>query len=324
MRTGLRVIVAGSTGFIGRHVTLALRAMARDCSLFGIATTDRQPVSLEGHLSMRLGQGLSHDLGDFIGHADPHIVINCAGMLTTDPRAATRANLWATAQLVEVCTACAPAAFFIQIGSSAEYRPKAFGQRTREDDPAEPVTEYGLSKLQASQMVLHAHAQGRVRGTVLRLFNAVGPGMASATLPGKIAAFMRGHGTELTVGSLAACRDFIDVRDAARAIVCAAVHPAAAAGEIVNIGSGRARPTRELAEGMIARSPRPIQLVEATEGSARSADVAWQEANIEKARRLLGWCPQIPWSATLDRLVAGCDSGPAAPTQDITSARVRQ
>jgi NDP-hexose 4-ketoreductase len=309
-RGSIRVVVVGSSGFIGRHVTVALRANAPHCSVFGIAPTDRQPLPLDAFLAVQLGSGAPAALREFLDAVKPHAVVNCAGALTGDPEAMWRANYQATVELIDACAAASPSSIFVQIGSSAEYRASKVGEATSERHAVRPSTEYGRSKLRASRVTLRAHIEGRVRATVLRLFNTVGAGMASVTLPGKIAAFLRdGLGDVLTVGSLAGCRDFIDVRDASRAIVCAVLRGERVCGEIINVGSGRARPTREFAHAIVARSPKLVHLVETDPGSPRSAAIPWQQANVDKAKRLLAWSAEVPWTDTVEYVTASPPTG---------------
>lgn len=303
-RTRLRALIVGCTGFIGRQVGAAFRAADPDAFIVGAA---RSPIDspLFDRVVAVDSSGRDGALPRLIADANPDIVVNCMGALSNDLVTATAVNETAARDLIDACAAEAPGAFFIHIGSSAEYAPLSASIRTREDSATEPISIYGLTKLHGTQAILQAAAAGHPRAVVLRFFNVLGPGMSPATMPGRVIEFVqRGAESELQVGNLDAYRDFVDVRDAARAVTQAVLRREHLTGEIINVGSGQARQSREVASGIVARSARPVRLVESDSGSARSAGVSWQEADTSKADHLLDWRPHYSWTETLDHLLS--------------------
>ncbi len=100
-------------------------------------------------------------------------------------------------------------------------------------------------------------------------------------------------GTELVrLGSLDAVRDFVDVRDIAEAVL-AAVRATTVDVAVLNIGSGRAVPVSVVVRDLVRLSGFTGLVVAAGDGSARSADVRWQQADISAIGRQLGWKPEI-------------------------------
>lgn len=83
---------------------------------------------------------------------------------------------------------------------------------------------------------------------VLRIFSPVGPGTPAGSPLGRLAEAMRramqSGDNELKLGGLGVQRDFVDVRDVARAVHAASL---SAAQGVVNIGTGRAVRLREAA-----------------------------------------------------------------------------
>jgi nucleoside-diphosphate-sugar epimerase len=68
---------------------------------------------------------------------------------------------------------------------------------------------------------------------------------------------------------------------------------------LLNVGSGQATALRDfatLAAGLAGVEP-PVE--DAAVGSARSAVVTWQQADIEAAGSALGWRPRIPLAGSL-------------------------
>ncbi|MYW18154.1 NAD-dependent epimerase/dehydratase family protein, partial [Streptomyces sp. SID2955] len=148
---------------------------------------------------------------------------------------------------------------------------------------------------------------------VLRVGNPVGPGAPVASLPGRLAGLLRTSGRDpeavLRLGDLSAHRDFVDVRDVARAAEFAVTTPGPLP-PVLNVGSGTAVPVRELAHGLARHAGFRGRLEESTGGSARSGQVSWQCSDVSAAARALGWRPEHSlddalaalWAATLERV----------------------
>ena len=136
---------------------------------------------------------------------------------------------------------------------------------------------------------------------VLRVFNPVGPGAPETGLPGRLAAKLRqaaAQGTDVRLGSLDAVRDFVDARDVADAVL-AAVAASVLPHPVLNIGSGRGVPVRVMVNELLATSAYTGPVREDAPGSARSADIPWQQADITCAAEDLGWRPRRDLATSL-------------------------
>lgn len=153
---------------------------------------------------------------------------------------------------------------------------------------------YALTKYQQEQAGLIFGAAYDVPTVALRLFNVFGAGQAlSNPYTGVLANFASrlANGERPTLFEDGAQkRDFVHVRDVARAFRLALETPDIA-GEVFNIGSGRAytidRVARLLAEAMDRPDLEPEVL-----GKFRAGDIRNCFADIGKARSLLGFAPQ--------------------------------
>ena len=147
---------------------------------------------------------------------------------------------------------------------------------------------------------------------VLRVGNPVGPGAPAGGLPGRIAGLLRAAGPDpdavLRLGDLSAYRDFVDVRDLARAVVLAVAAPGPLP-PVLNIGGGRAVPVRDLVRGLADRAGFRGRIEENAAGSARAAQVSWQCSDITAAEDALGWRPAY----TLDDALAALWEGDGTP-----------
>ncbi|MGA4838991.1 NAD-dependent epimerase/dehydratase family protein [Streptomyces sp. G45] len=281
----MRVLVLGASGYLGGHITGGLRALpgAR------LLTAGRDP-----HADLRCDLATTpvRALAELLARAAPDAVVNCAGAVGGDPLALAEVNARGPAALCAALGEAAPAARLVHLGSAAEYGPTAHGKRTGEAAPAAPVAPYGATKLAGTLAVT---ASG-LDAVVLRVTNPVGPGAPRAGLPGRLTAELRRatarspHGT-IQVGDLSAHRDFVDVRDVARAVALA-VTAAGPLPPLLNVGSGRAVPVRDLVAGLVRAARFQGRIEESLTGVGRSTAVSWQCADVTAAARALGWAPE--------------------------------
>ncbi|WP_432004103.1 NAD-dependent epimerase/dehydratase family protein [Streptomyces sioyaensis] len=289
---GRRVVVLGGSGFVGRHVVAAVRASGAEPLL-----VSRRPLSdgPERSFPMDLAGGGPDGLARLLDTERPYAVVNAAGAAWSRVQETMdRGNHL----LVEtVLSALATAAWrprLVQLGSIFEYAPPTPGTSLDERAPTRPTTSYGWSKLRGTQAVLAATEAGRADAVVLRLSNAIGPGIPPGSLLGRVATQLHAAGAggeaEVHVSPLRASRDFVDVRDVAAAVLAAASLPAG--GQVVNIGRGEAVPVRTMVERLIAASGRRARIVEGDAAGVRpQSGLDWIQVETDTARRLLGWTP---------------------------------
>ncbi|AEV81252.1 ADP-L-glycero-D-manno-heptose-6-epimerase [Actinoplanes sp. SE50] len=286
----MRCLLIGASGFIGGRVRERLGA---DPAVTVI------PAGRSGPLRLDLA-GASHDeLVARLRETEPDVVINCAGTTDGDPAGLAAGNVVAVARLLAALRSSAHHGKLIHLGSAAEYGPVPEGLAVPESCPPRPVSAYGMSKLAGTELVLAARRDG-LAATVLRIFNPIGPGTPETLLPGRLVSAVRTSavtGDRAQLGPLDGHRDFVDVRDVAEA-VAAAVTAAGPLPEILNIGSGRATPLRDLA-AMAAEMAGVAMPAEERSGSPRSAAVTWQQADITAAASTLGFQPAYPLLTSL-------------------------
>ena len=305
------MLVAGSQGFVGRHVVRALKERLPQAAVYGIGRSGARGHSLDAFFPTQVRPENPGEIQRYLSSGSAgriDAVVNCLGALTNDPESATRDNVRSTEALIEAVSGVAPGAAFVHFGSAAEYAPLEPPHRTNESTPTRPTSAYGESKLAATRLVLEAGRAGLIQGTVLRLSNPIGPNMSPTTLPGKVLEFLSNttEGDVLHLGDLSSYRDFVDVRDAAGAAVLALLSRPATGEDVLNVGSGVARGARDLVRGLLKASARPSAAFrESSEGSARSGAVGWQEMDVSGAREALGWNPDTPWPETLRHTVRG-------------------
>lgn len=221
----------------------------------------------------------------------PSAIVNCVGLTTADRAELVWANVDVVAGLLEVVP---PQIRLVQIGSAAEYGSVEVGAPIAPDAPTRPENPYGLTKLNATRIIVQARARG-AQAVVLRLFNPLGPGLPDSSLPGRAVTRLRSalehHEPSVRFGSLAASRDFVDVRDVTDALIAAATIRTLPP-PILNLGSGTATPARALVRTLAEVAGFDGEIVEEGDGSPRAGRISWQCADVSLSASSLGWQPR--------------------------------
>lgn len=178
-----------------------------------------------------------------------------------------------------------------------------------ENHPARPMSAYGMSKLACEHYVRLFDGRGTAPLSTLslRLANPYGPGQNIDKAHGALTTFCHhaAQGRPITIwGDGSVERDFVHIRDVARALVLAA--DSAAHGTQINIGAGRGTTLNDILD-MIERvqGRRP----DVTFEPARDFDVPRNVLCSDRARTQLGWEPEVLLEQGVRELLAAF--GPA-------------
>ncbi|MBW3598869.1 MAG: NAD-dependent epimerase/dehydratase family protein [Planctomycetes bacterium] len=180
---------------------------------------------------------------------------------------------------------------------------------TPETKVAEPSSVYALSKYDQERLCLIVGGAYNIPTVALRLFNAYGPRQAlSNPYTGVLAIFasclLNGNRPKIFEDGYQR-RDFVSVHDVARACRLALDAPEAP-GEVINVGSGQSYTVREVAEEL-SRAVGGRHIEPIITNRYRTGDVRHCFADIEKARRLLGYEPRVTLPEGLQELAAWLD-----------------
>ena len=229
----------------------------------------------------------------------PDHVIHTAGR--TPPAADEslyRGNFWATIRLLNALRALNRPVRVTLAGSAAEFGPVPPADLpVAESYPCNPVEAYGRSKWLATVAGLAERPPLEV--SVARVFNPVGPGLPPTQAFGEFAAQLLARSADplpLVTGNLEARRDFIDVRDVARALV--AISLRGQGGLVYNVGTGTSRPVGDGLELLVRLSGRSVKLcVDCRRGSRKAP--ADSRADIRRISDHTGWSPTLSLERSL-------------------------
>lgn len=286
------VLVTGAAGFLGRHLCAALVEGRR------VIGAVRSPASIPG-VAVELAVGET-GLGELVLRQRPEQVIHAA--FTTRKPADwpvaryLQSSIAVDAALFEACAAVG--ASLILVSSSAVYG-SAEGL-IDEDQSRNPVSLYGIAKVMQEMLAEHWQRIASLPCCIVRPFNLCGPGQGPGMLlpdwvKGAVA-IARGGERVLKVYTRASSRDFVDVRDAVRAIVLIASH--FRSGDKFNIAAGKAVPLSEVSEALQRLSPISYEVLE-THPSLGTTDVSAQVGSFARIEAQLGWRPEIDWQTSL-------------------------
>jgi UDP-glucose 4-epimerase len=285
----MKVLVAGGAGFIGFHTVRALRAAG--CLPVVVDNLSRSAY-LPPQPFYRVDL-LSFELKGLLQRERPKAVIHLAaqpdvGLSVADPLLDARENILASLNLLQGCVA-AGAAKVIFASSAAVYgEPKRLP--IDEEHPCRPTSPYGAAKLSVEHYLRVFRTLHGLEYTILRYANVYGPRQGLGGEGGVVAAFCRRLGKGLGVkiyGDGEQTRDFIYVEDVARANVLALTK---GDGETLNISSGEEVTINRLSRLLQASfpgSPAP------SFHSPRRGDLRRSILDPSRARRVLGWSPQV-------------------------------
>src|SRR5215468_1068094 len=182
-----------------------------------------------------------------------------------------------------------------------------------EDQRPFPISAYAVSKLAGE---LYCRLFSRLYGletVILRYFNVFGPRQDpeseyAAVIPRFILQALRGEAVEVHGDGLQS-RDFTYVSDIVQANLLAAKAPNVS-GEVFNVGCGETHPVMEI---VFLLSKLLVTDIQWRKSAPRPGDIRRTQADITKAKRLLGYDVEIEFkhglALTVKHLMTGFSAG---------------
>ena len=174
------------------------------------------------------------------------------------------------------------------------------------------ITTYGATKVAAEQYLrLYAHLYG-VDVRIARISNPYGGGQSASTPQGVIAATINRalHRESVTIwGDGSIVRDFIYIADVVDALVAlAAADPRRLGYSEFNVGTGEGSSIRDVIETLEAILQYPVMV---RYESGRDYDVPVSVLDVSRAKRVLSWEPRVSLLEGMKRTVDSFRCGSA-------------
>jgi len=307
-----RILVTGAAGFIGS--TLVDRLLDDGREVFGLDSFDpfyseeQKRRNLAGALtspSFRLWEGDVRDraaVDRSLGSGGVEVVVHLAALAGVRPsleRPAEYAdvNVRGTAVVLDACRRHGVP--HVVFGSSSS----VYGEREdgpfSEADPVErPISPYAATK-RAGELLAHSyHHTGGLSVTCARFFTVYGPRQRPDLAIRKFAERMAAGQTVPIYGDGRSLRDFTFIDDLIDGVVRAIDRPLGFS--ILNFGAGRQVSVIEIVK-LLEQELRATARIEWL--PPQTGDVRKTWADIDAARRALGYAPKVPIETGIARFV---------------------
>ena len=307
----LPVLVTGAGGFIGSRLTEALcargarvRAFVRYNSRADIGLLKLLPAGVLRSVEVIMGDLQDEDALEKAASGTA-LVFHLGALISIPysyqhPVEVVRANILGT---LAVLQACRKAGCRLIHTSTSEVYGSALRVPIDEQHPLQGQSPYSASKIGADKLVESYYRAFGVPAVTIRPFNTYGPGQsARAVIPTIITQALQAE--EIHLGNLDALRDFTYLDDTVAAFIKAAETPGID-GETFNLGSGHEVSIRELSEEIVELTgSRARVVVDEERLRPEKSEVFRLLADNSKARRVLGWAPQVELREGLTRTIA--------------------
>jgi UDP-glucose 4-epimerase len=304
----MRCLVTGGCGFIGSHLSEALCAAGHEVVVFDDLSTGRREniAAIIGSVRLVIG-----DVRDFESVLEAACGVDCifhmAALVSVvesveNPGKVHDINLTGTLNVLRAA-AKAGVGRVIFASSCAVYGETQISPQAESLLPS-PQSPYAVSKAASEQyMGVFAHIFG-IKAVSLRYFNVYGPRQdPSSVYSGVISRFVMCMGRQkppTVYGDGGQTRDFVHVDDVVAANLAAMESGNTWAGEILNIGTGRATTILELVDIL----SKALNCNVAPEfAPARPGEVRHSLADNSLAKKLLGFTPKFDIASGIERML---------------------
>lgn len=306
------ILITGAAGFIGS--SLAERLLGRGDTVVGLDNFD--PYYDAAVKRRNISGSLSHPkysfyeldicdepaLRELFSRERPDVVVHLAARAgvrpsLADPNLYHRVNVIGSQHVLDACRQY-PVSHLVWASSSSVYGGSTKVPFTEEDPVMRPISPYAATK-RMNELMGHVynHVYG-VNVTMLRFFTVYGPRQRPDMAISKFTRLIaRGEAVPM-FGDGSTRRDYTYIEDILDGLVRAVDIPFPY--EIFNLGESRTITLREMID-VIARQVGKTPFIK--ELPMQPGDVEITYANIDKARRVLGYNPKFPFEEGVRRYV---------------------
>lgn len=308
---GKKTLITGGGGFIGSHLVEALVKMGARASVFvrynsrgDIGLLERLPGKVRNEIEI-----FSGDLKDPEALSRPakgcELVFHLGSLIAipysyVNPMDFVQTNVMGTANLLN--TFLVNNVEKIVHTSTSEVYGTAIYCPIDEDHPLQAQSPYSATKIAADKLAESYYRSFGLPVAIARPFNTYGPWQsARAVIPTIILQALEGD--KVLLGSLDPVRDLTFVEDTVNGLIEVA-RSEGTVGEVINMGSGREISIGDLAQIILSIMGHQAKILKDDQRiRPEKSEVERLLCDNSKARRLLGWKPQIGLEEGLGRTI---------------------
>lgn len=308
----MRALITGVTGQDGHYL---VESLASDgVELHGLVrSADDEPAvdaSLRSKVVVHDGDLAAIDrLRGVVRDVEPDAIYNLGGISSvgrswSEPSYAGLVTGVGAVALLEAGLDVNPNLRFIQ-ASSAEIFGAASEVPQREDTPINPVSPYGIAKAYAHRVIQSFRDRGAFASNCI-LYSHESPrrplSFVTRKITASVAAIARGEADELSIGNVAARRDWGWAPDYVAAMVAAAHHREPS--DFI-IATGVSHSVQDFIDAAFdaASVPNSRRKVRTDESELRPQDPAEQRGDPSRAKIELGWTPTVTFEQIVSAMV---------------------
>jgi nucleoside-diphosphate-sugar epimerase len=297
-------LVTGGAGFIGSHLVEELRRRGERVRVIdNLVTGKRANLAHVSDVEILEGDLAEFDTAlnavrdvDYVLH---QAAIPSVPRSVADPLTSNRANITATLNAL-VAARDAGVKRFVYAGSSSAYG-NTPALPKHEAMPPNPLSPYALQKLVGEQYAQMFTALYGLETVTIRYFNVFGPRQdPSSPYSGVISLFISAlvDGRRPTIyGDGEHTRDFTYVANVVDGVLRACTAPKAS-GHVINVATGGRVSLNELFRTLCDLTGARVEPIYT---DPRAGDVRDSQADISRARELLGYSPSVDFEEGLRR-----------------------
>ncbi len=303
---GRSVLVTGGAGFIGSHLVEEFVRRGAEVTVVDNLSTGYTTnlAAVAERIELRELDLLHNDLRPLLTEKNFQTVVHVAANANVpasveDPRLDFEKNVVATLNLLDAVRDAAPHTHVLHTSSAAVYG-RGSNTPTREENPATPVSPYGVSKL-ASEHYVAVYAQlYRLRTAILRLFPVYGPRLRKQVVYDLMRKVHRNPNELFIEGDGKQVRDFNHITNVVEAYFVVA-EGGRLNGEVYNVAAEETVTIHDLAQMICERMDVAPRFVYS--GDARPGDMQRLNADISRLKSL-DYRPRVSFADGLDNTVA--------------------
>ena len=286
-------LITGAGGMMGSHLYDALKNLNCDVlpTFYNSTLDKRETITQE----MEMLDVLHYErVKQVLSEVKPSVIYHLAAQSRpdvsfTDPARTLQINVIGTTNLLQACAELGLKPLFINASSSAVYGDIDWSTPPDENSPCHPLSPYGTSKLAQEHIVKNFNQMHDIPYVNVRIFNCTGPRKVNDFVS-DVCRRVVNEEFPLKVGNLDTVRSIVDVRDLVRGLVlCEKIK-----NSTINLGSDKFYSIHEIFKKIAGDSP-----YEVDSSLFRPTDEPIILGNINKAKRVLGWEPEISLTKTI-------------------------